>query len=332
MKKRLEIIVALVFLVLNNASGKDIYSLIMNGEIEEARDSLSRQSTAQQRDGNYLFYLSLVEPEAGRAVELMQASLNAGVSGIYREEISHRLMQYYLLHRDHDAAESMIGDYLAGFENGKYLPDFIRYSIYLDGLKNQYESGIRQADRLLLEYKSDAYAQWGLIDKARLMMAFDKKIAARDMLKKLSREKSGPGVASALYLLTLDAAQSKRTDDAVFYYNLLKEAYPAAIGLDALLDQMSGLGSQSQKEKSADEVTGTFYSIQVGVFAAAGNAKQLAQQFEKYGHKVETTTKKISDRTYYVVYVGHFDSFEDAAAFEKTIETENDDVYQVIAR
>ncbi|MGH8015477.1 MAG: SPOR domain-containing protein, partial [Candidatus Zixiibacteriota bacterium] len=170
------------------------------------------------------------------------------------------------------------------------------------------------------------------LDKARIMMAFDKKIAARDILTKLSREKSGPGVAAALYLLTADAAERKRPDDAVFYYNLLREAYPSAIGLDALLDVMAGLGSQTQREKSADLRTGTFYSVQVGVFSTKENAERLSQEFDLYGHKVEISTKKISDRTYYVVFIGRFDSYESASEFEKTIEAEHNDVYQVVAR
>ncbi len=327
------IIIALQTTFLAGAvSAKDIYAMIKSGEIEAARDSLARLSTARQRDGNYLFYLALTESGAGKGVELMKAALNAGVAAIYREEINLRLAQYYLLSRKYDNAGEILGEYGASFENGKFTPDVFRYSVYLDEKNRRYEGAIRQVDRFLLQYSSEDYSQWGLVDKARIMMEFDKKIAARDLLSKLSREKSGPGVAAALYMLTLDAAERQRPDDAVFYYNLLREAYPSAVGLDALLDRMAELNSPSQREKSADQRTGTFYSVQVGVFATADNARQLAKQFDKYGHKVELTTKKISERTYHVVFIGRFDSYESAAEFERTIEAEHDDVYQVVAR
>lgn len=316
----------------SNISAKDIYSLIRSGEVEEARDSLSRLSTASQRDGNHLYFLSLIENNADKSAELMKASLNAGVAGIYREDMSIRLAQYYLMIKNFDRAAEILGEFPASFEKGKNTPEIFRYSIYLDEKNKRYEAAIRQADRFLLEYPSEEFSQWGLVDKARVMMNFDKKIASRDLLTKLSREKSGPGVPAALYMLALDAAERNRPDDAVFYYNLLREAYPSAIGLDALLDRMAGLGGQPQREKSADIRTGTFYSVQVGVFAAPENARQLAKQFDQYGQKVEITTKKISDRTYHVVFVGRFDSFESAAEFEKTIEAEHDDVYQVVAR
>ncbi len=332
MKLQIIIISLLTSLLAGAVSAKDIYALIRSGEIEEARDSLSRLSTARQRDGNQLFYLSLIESDADKAVELMKASINSGVAAIYREEINFRLAQYYLLNKNYDGAGEIFGEYTANFEKGKYTPDIFRYSVYLDEKQNRLEGAVRQVDRFLLQFSSEEFAQWGLVDKARVLMAFDKKIAARDMLTKLSRQKSGPGVAAAMYMLALDAAERKRPDDAVFYYNLLREACPSAIGLDALLDRMSGLNSQPLKEKSADQRTGTFYSVQVGVFATPENARQLAKEFDKYEHKVQITTKKISERTYHVVYVGRFDSYESAAEFERTIEAEHDDVYQVVAR
>lgn len=315
------------------SSGKEAYSLILKGEIDEARELLSRASTASQRDGNHLFFLSLIEPDAKKSYELMKASMNAGVSAIYLEEINLRMLQYYLLNGNLESAGRIIGNYGASFEDGKYSPQVIRYSVYLDERARRFESAIRQADRLLLQYSTDNFNQWGAVDKARIMMAFEKKIAARDILTKLSREKSGPGVPAALYLLTVDAVERKRPDDAVFYYNLLREAYQSAIGLDGLLDRMAGLGSQaSQREKTADQRTGTFYSVQVGVFASAENAKQLVKQFDGYNQKVDITTKKISDRTYYVVMVGHFESYESAQSFERTLEAEHNDVYQVVTR
>lgn len=322
----------LIVLFAGNSFGKDIYSLIVGGELEQAREELSKLSTAQKRDGNYLFYLSLIEPNAEKAVELMEAAQHAGVAAIYRDDINNRMTQYYLLNKDYKKAGPIVIDYLTQFETGRFRPDFFRYSVFIDEKDNRYESAIRQIDRYLLHYSSKDEEQLGLVDKARLMMSFDKMIAARDILKKLAREKSGVGVPLALYLLNFDAAKRNSADDAVFYYNLFREAFPSAVGLDAILDRISGLGSNSQREKTADARTGTFYSVQVGVFASEENAKKLAKEFERYGQKVDIRFKTISDRTYHVVYVGRFNSYEDAAAFEKTLESDHNDVYQVVAR
>ena len=63
----------------------------------------------------------------------------------------------------------------------------------------------------------------GLIDKARIMLAEKKMIGSSRTLMSLSREKSGQGIPQALYLLAMDAAANNKLDDAVFYYNLLRE-------------------------------------------------------------------------------------------------------------
>ncbi|MGH8016235.1 MAG: hypothetical protein ACREBV_08600, partial [Candidatus Zixiibacteriota bacterium] len=57
--------ISLLGLNSGDVSGKDIYSLIVGGEIEEAQELLSQASTAHQRDGNHLFFLSLLESDAG---------------------------------------------------------------------------------------------------------------------------------------------------------------------------------------------------------------------------------------------------------------------------
>ena len=61
------------------------------GKLEEAADSLSGVSTASTRDGNKLFFLSLIEGSADRAAQLMEAALNTSVAAVYRQEIYYRL-------------------------------------------------------------------------------------------------------------------------------------------------------------------------------------------------------------------------------------------------
>ena len=69
-----------------NARGDDIYTLIREGRLEEARDSLSRLSTASLRDGNVLFFRSLLERDAAKSARSMEAALKAAVDPAYQEE------------------------------------------------------------------------------------------------------------------------------------------------------------------------------------------------------------------------------------------------------
>lgn len=315
-----------------HAQADNIYSLIVNGNLKQASDSLSSASTASLRDGNRLFYLSLLESSADKSAQLMEAALNAAVAAAYREEIYFRLANYYFLKGDLKKLERIVNDYRALWEVGQYRGQMLRFSILVDQMAQAYESAVRQTDRYLLEYAEGDPAQWGIIDKARVMTNYQKRIGADKLLRKLSREKSGPGVPQALYMLARRAVENKRTDDAVFYYNILREGYPSAIGLDALVDNMATMLPPDTGDAAAEKLTGTYYSIQVGVFSQRDNAKQQAKIFSKYDQKVDIETKTISNVEYRVVYVGRFQNYDAAFKFKKMLEASHNEVFQVVAR
>jgi len=332
MKKRLLLIILVILALSIMGRADTIYSLITRGDLDRARDSLSNTSTASLRDGNRLFYLSLLETSADKSAQLMEAALNTSISAAYREEIYFRLAQYYFLRGDLKKLERIVSDYRALWEAGKYRGEMLRMSSLVDETFKAYESAVRQVDRYLLEYSEGDEAQWGIIDKARVMLGFKKHIGAIKLLRRLSREKDGPGVPQALYLLAVGAVNNKRTDDAVFYYNILREEYPAAVGLDALIEKMVGMSSPDADDAEAEERTGTFYSVQVGVFSKKENAKRQAKIFSRYDHKVDIKTKKISNKEYRVVYVGRFQTYEAALKFKKMLEANHNEVFQVVAR
>ncbi|RKX27574.1 MAG: hypothetical protein DRP45_00630, partial [Candidatus Zixiibacteriota bacterium] len=263
-------IVALVILTIvisTPANGEAVYTLIKTGRLEEARDSLSQIATAASRDGTTLFCQSLLDPSADQAARLMEAALAASVSARCQEEIYYRLAQYYLLKKDYRQLSRVLADYSSRWETGRYHAEMLRLSVLLDELNGDYETALRQCDRYLISYSSKDAEQWGQIDKARIMKANSKSIGSLKTLRSLSRAKSGVGIAPALFLLGREAIEKKRVDDAVFYYNLLREAYPAAVGLDDLVDRLGGLSAGSSEDNAAEKLTGTYYSIKVGVFA-----------------------------------------------------------------
>ncbi|MDH4156542.1 MAG: SPOR domain-containing protein [candidate division Zixibacteria bacterium] len=314
------------------ARGDDIYVLIQEGRLQEARDSLSRLSTASLRDGNVLFFRSLLERDAVKSARSMEAALKASVDPVYQEETYYRLAQYYFVRGDYTHLSEIVSEYRTLWEDGQYAPQMRRFSIAVDEELKAYESAIRQIDRFLLSHTDDTRRQWGLIDKARIMLAFDKRIGAVELLRSLSREKSGPGVAQALYLLGRDAISRKRTDDAVFYYNILREGYRSAVGLDALAEMMADMAAADSRDDSAEKLTGTYYTVQVGVFSQNDNAKKQAEIFRGYEKKIDIQDKTIAGKTYRVVYVGRFQNYDEAHDFKNLLEANHHETYQVVAQ
>ena len=326
------VLVAAVVVLAVPASAESIYSLIAKGKLDAARDSLSKASTASLRDGNRLFYMSRLAPNGNEAARLMAAALRASVSPTYHEEIYFRLAQYHFLQGNLQRLHQLVTEYGTLWEAGRFRGEMLRLSAWLDEKAREYESAVRQSDRYLLEYSEGDARQWGLLDKARIMLSFGKKIGAVKLLRQLSREKSGPGVSQALFLLAQNAIDASRTDDAVFYFNVLREGYPAAVGLDILIDRMSGMTSPDADDAAAEKLTGTYYSVKVGVFAERRNAERQARKFSAYDKKVDVKTKTISDKKYRIVYVGRFQTYNEALAFKETLEANHKEVFQVVAR
>ncbi|HOP06879.1 MAG TPA: SPOR domain-containing protein [candidate division Zixibacteria bacterium] len=330
--KRFVLVVAVLLIGATNPKSETIYGLIAEGNLKQALDSISQVSTASTRDGNILFYASLLEPDADKAAQLMEAALSASVSAQHREQIYYRLAHYWYLKGDYSKLGGLVADYQAMWEAGNYRAEMQRFAILLDERNQEYEAAVRQADRYLLSFKKGIDGQWGRLDKARIMSKNGKKIAARKLLRELSREDGGPGVPTALYLLAEDAIETRKTDDAVFFYNLLREGYPSAVGLGALIEAMTGMSTPDAANTQAEEITGTYYSVKVGVFSVEENAKKLAEEFRQYGKPVDVIKKKISTTTYDVVMVGHFKDFAEASRFKDQIQAEHNEVFQVVAR
>jgi len=326
------IFVLAAFVGIPGTSAADIYGLIRDGKLSEARDSLSRMATASSRNGDYLFYQSLLETNADQAARLMETALQASVSARFQEDIHYRLSQYYLLKGERASLGRLLAEYQSRWPTGKYESEIMRLSVLLDEMAKDYEAALRQCDRYLITYKSSIFEQWGQIDKARVLAANKKNIGSLKTLRQLSRAKSGGTIPLALYLLGTDAARRNRVDDAVFYYSIFREGYPAAIGLDDLVERLGGMSSRTASSNEAEKLTGTYYSVKVGVFSNKGNAKRQRDLFKDYGHKIDIKDKTISGKKYHVVYVGRFQDYQKALAVQAQLEAAHNEPFQVVAR
>ncbi len=330
--KRLIFTILFSLAVSTTAFAADIYNLITQGKLDEARQELSALATASSRDGNVLFYQSLLEPDGEQAARLMEASLSASVSVRFQEEIYYRLAQYSLLAKNWSRLSELLIDYRSRWETGKYEGEMLRLSILLDESQKDFESALTQCDRYLVRNPSKTDQQWGHVDKARIFGASGKGIGSLETLRKISRAKSGDCIPQALYVLGMNAAQRKRTDDAVFFYSLLREGYPDAVGLDEIVERLGNMSSSAPSDDTAEKLTGTYYSVKVGVFLEKSNANRQADVFRRHGKKTEVKKKTISGKAYHVVYVGRFQAFAEASRFKTQLEAEHGEPFQVVTR
>jgi hypothetical protein len=330
LQRTLFLLVSLIGLFLP-ISASPIFEMIKKGEIEEARREISEHSTAIRRDGDLLFFQALIEESGMSSFQFLEASVRAGLSAEYLEQNTYLMALYYMAEGDIQKLATTTAAYLQSWEGGKYRPEMLRFAAYGNYQTGKKENSNKLLGNLIGENKGSSIGETGLLDRARNLYIKKAYVDAQKICRQLANGQSDDVIAPALYMLSYYAIEQKRIDEAVLYYNLLKEGYPDAIGLDDLVDKFTKIENRKTNQ-AAENITGTFYSIQVGVFSVRNNAVELSKTMKKYGKAVEIEEKNISDKKYFVVYIGRFSSTEGALSFKEQFEKSENEVFRIVAR
>lgn len=328
---RIIIILFGLFILISSVSASPIDDMIKKGRVEEARREIDRLSTASLRDGNLLHFQALIEEDGESSFKFLEAAVGAGLSPEFLEENMFMMTLYYLAETDYKKLETTASAYLQWWENGRYRSDMLRLEAFANQRLDKKERANRLLGNLINENEGTATGAIGLSDRAATLYDREAYIQAQKICRRLANGQFDNVIAPALYMLSYYAIEQNRIDDAILYYNLLKEGYPHAIGLDDLVDKFTGI-VRTDKNQTAEKITGTFYSVQVGVFSVKENARALSKAMKKYGKKVDIKEKKISEKKYFVVYVGRFKSTDETIAFKTILEKSENEAFQVVAR
>ncbi len=322
----------LVLLLAGSGTKADILDLIQTGRIVEARDSITDLGSTFAERGNVLFYRGLIEPDADSSARLLESSRENKVDSSFQEVIASRLAFYYLVKGNGGQATKEAMRYLSLSPQGEAAGAMSRIVLLEREPGGDTESAAPSIDSLLDQFPRGEIRQWLLIDQARIAAGDNQSAEVVKPLKKLSQERSGPGVATAMIMLARNAVASKQFDDAVKYFGLLKEEFPHAVGLSSLADQLGDVPEEELKDAQAEKATGTYYAVKVGVFSQKANADQQADQCRQIGQNITVDSKQIGGKTYYIVYVGRFRTFAEAEQLKSKLEARLNDSFQVVAR
>jgi hypothetical protein len=174
--------------------------------------------------------------------------------------------------------------------------------------------------------------QWGVIDESRQVDSSRVSPSIRRLLRKLSQEQQGSGIPLALEALSRDAVARGEGEDAERLFGMLKDGYPHAVGLATLAEEISDLPDEPSKDTEAEKLTGTYYSVRVGIFSQKQNADQQAARCKGDSLSFLIDTKQVSGKLYYVVYIGRFRALAEAERLKKQLESTFGETYQVTAR
>lgn len=326
--KFLVIVRTLLFsvLVVASAGAADIYSLIQQGKMAQAREELRKLSRDSARSGDGLYFKALLEGDGLRSAGLLEDALQKSPDTKYREDITLRLAQYYVSKGDYRNTAEVLGAGKTSIFEGQRLR-------VLAAEKHGSPDDARLRIEAMLKSKvTPEQKQWLGIDQARIALAEGKHKSATTSLQSLVKSKNRQIAPQALYLLCLSAIEGGKVDEAARWYNLLKDQFPGAVGLDGLVEKLGDMPSETSADTRAEKATGTFYSVKVGVFSSEDNATQQAAKFVGMKTKVETVRKIIAGKRYTIVYVGRYATFDDAEEVRQELESKLGEQYQVVAR
>lgn len=325
------LLLCLVIAAASTAVSGEIYELIMKGRLDQARQKIDATATASRRNGTLLYYQGLIETDGAQSLEFLETAFKTGMAPQYLENNIYRMALYYLAARDYDKLASTAQAYLQYWEDGAHRAEVLRLYAIACEQNRETAKAERHRDKLMKENSGRPLEFVALLDQAARYYREKNYIKAQNICRRLADTQYNEVVTPALYMLSFYALEQKRVDDAILYYNLLREGYPNAVGVDDLIERFSGM-QRVESTIDADKLTGTTYSVQAGVFSVKDNAKRLKDRLKKHGQSVEIKTRTISDKQYYVVYVGKFDSPDDAMAFKSRLEALENEAYQVVAR
>ena len=216
---------------------------------------------------------------------------------------------------------------------GEIMPEvlWLSGSSYLAMEKT--ESALAEFDRIVSFHPLSPWAQWARLGKGDCYLAKqDYRQGIVEYQRVLDEHKDSEAFPLALSGLVRCYSQLEDSERALLYYNLLKERFPLSIESVEMFVRKLEQQGEAQEEGRAEKLAGVKYTVQLGVFGVQENAAKLRSRLERQGYSVRIKAKLISGKSYSVVQVGSFTSYEEALELKRRLESQTGESYRVVIR
>lgn len=220
---------------------------------------------------------------------------------------------------------------------------YLKAYIEIDG-----ERAVQLYQQFIQQFPNSEYTDNALLKLAQYYYAVGSYIAAREYLDNLIDQFPN---SSAIPLAKYSAARCLL---AMGYYDSaekeLKEfikKFPNSPFKTLAQQELNLPREQAQSESVAKETTedkNKFdkliqfsqglgrYTLQIGAFGKRDNAAKLKESFSQKGYDVDITTKYLSDQLLYLVWIGEFETEDQARRFGDDLKNRYDVTFQVIRK
>lgn len=326
----LRIAFAVFVLFSSTTSSQDLNTVLSyfnQGDFESAREISRTYLESHPRDNEALYYAGKLEEEPESSLEYYKKIWN-GSSRIKKEESALELCYFYQAKGLSDSILELCSNFKNIFPQSSYLPQILwieSQAFFSSGKIKQALNGFKH---IVEEYPYSSWAAWAQLGRGDIYFSRgENEKSIKEYKRVLDRYADSEAFPLALSGIYRVFEKSGEKDKAILYLNLYKEKFPQGIDLESevLSEEIKDLGR-------AEKLTGTKYTVQIGVFAAKENADRMVEKLKSRGYFPERSYKYIQNKKYYVIQVGSFNSLSEAQKFKEELEKEEGEVYRIVIR
>ncbi|MBK7141094.1 MAG: SPOR domain-containing protein [bacterium] len=314
----------------------EIYQAIQKGRWRAAADRLAEMKDVNS-NGNLLFLHGLLERSGDRAAKFFETALTRSVSVKFQEEIYIRLAQYYLQMDNLGRVSEITNEYRTRFEKGKHRVAMARIRILAEEMNGDRTAALGLNERYMKANSRGESADWGKMDLARILLGSRGDETGVEKLRDLSASSSEIAVPQAMAILGEYHMEKGEIEEAMRCYELLREEYPSAIGLDLLARQLGQsarpkmtITTQSAKPKPLPKAEK--YAIQAGAFSSQKFANEQVDRLRRERLPTKVEKKESDGRTLWVVYIGEYKDLRAAEEARQKLQKRYGETYEVVPR
>jgi TolA-binding protein len=185
---------------------------------------------------------------------------------------------------------------------------------YLGRLAAVPDSSLFYYRKVMNSYPQSRYADISYLESAKIHIARKNYDNAIVMLNELMRKYPETGVKDeVLFWLGVSYISTEREKEGTAALRDLQKTYPTSVWSERAKDILPA----GEKPSPAKE----YYTVQVGSYGSKVNAEKYAAQLREKGYEVQVAEALVKGTTYYRVWVGRFNTIEEAKSFSKTLDS-----------
>ncbi len=307
--------------------------LYRSGAFHQAREQFVLLLENHPDDADILFYLGELEPNADLALAYRQRFLSLYPQHQRADEVLYGIAQYHFAVGYYLTAAKDFEDLLRDYSGSGLRADALYWLASSKLAIGAADSAAVHFRRLIERHPNsslNAWAEMGLIDALYMKQDYPSaKTRCQSFLQNRSTNELIPVVLFRLF--EVHEALGERSE-AVEILNRLVRTYPDTYQGKQAQRQLTEWGGSEEKPSPESPPGGGDYTIQVGAFSKRSNAMNLQSQLGSWGYEVEMIKRAGRHRTLYLIWVGRYQTRQDALRVAEKLERDRGLPYQVIRR